>query len=291
MSGDPTDPNTVWAVSDSFLAQPWLYRIDVSQTPATITERIAVGEADVDDQTLGEYDLKGVAARPEGGFWFASEGRLSEGSSRPNLIVRTDANGVVQHAVGLPDAALEGATNSGLEGVAVTGTEAGGDEIVWVVQQRPWENDAEGTVKVGRYDVAADGWTFAAYPMDAPESPAGGWVGLSEITVVPDVGVAIVERDNQLGQEAAVKRIYGIDPGSVEFVPADEELPLLDKRLLRDILADLDAGSISVPDKVEGLAVTADGTLYLSTDNDGVDENYGETLFLDLGLATEALSG
>jgi hypothetical protein len=41
--------------------------------------------------------------------------------------------------------------------------------------------------------------------------------------------------------------------------------------------------SISVPDKLEGVGVTKDGRLYLATDNDGVDENYGETLFLGLG--------
>ena len=172
--------------------------------------------------------------------------------------------------------------------MAVTGTEAGGDETVWVVQQRPWDNDAEGTVKVGKYDVASGEWTFAAYPLDAPESPAGGWVGLSEITVLPDGRVAIVERDDQLGEAAAVKRVYAIDPAAVEFVPAGGELPVLDKTLLRDILADLDAASISVPDKVEGLAVSADGTVYLATDNDGVDENYGETVFLSLGSVEEA---
>ena len=45
---------------------------------------------------------------------------------------------------------------------------------------------------------------------------------------------------------------------------------------------DLDAQSISVPDKLEGLGVTAAGEVFLATDNDGVDENYGETLFFRL---------
>ena len=288
MAGDPADTATLYAVSDSFLAQPYIYSIDASASPAVITERIAVGEAVSEDQTLGEYDLEGIAVRPEGGFWLASEGRVSEGSSRPNLIVRADADGTVVEGIELPAAAIDVATNSGLEGVAVTGTEADGDETVWVVQQRPWDNDAEATVKVGKYDVASGEWTFAAYPLDAPESPAGGWVGLSEITVLPDGRVAIIERDNQLGEEAAVKRVYGIDPASVEFVPAGEELPVLEKTLLRDILADLDAASISIPDKIESLAVSADGTVYLATDNDGVDDNYGETVFISLGSVEEA---
>ncbi|MEX1295065.1 MAG: esterase-like activity of phytase family protein, partial [Candidatus Limnocylindrales bacterium] len=288
MAGDPAEASTLWAVSDSFLAQPYIYRINALTVPALITERIAVGQVETDDQTMGEYDLEGIAVRPEGGFWLASEGRVSEGSSRPNLIVRAEADGTVIEGIELPAEAVDVATNSGLEGVAVTGTEAGGDETVWVVQQRPWENDAAGTVKVGRYDVASGDWTFAAYPLDAPESSAGGWVGLSEITVLPDGRVAVVERDDQLGEAAAVKRVYGIDPASVEFVPAGGELPVLEKTLLRDILPDLDAASISVPDKVESLAVSADGTVYLATDNDGVDENYGETVFIRLGSVEEA---
>ncbi len=58
---------------------------------------------------------------------------------------------------------------------------------------------------------------------------------------------------------------------------------MLAKTLLRDVLTDLDQRSISVPDKLEGVAVTADDQVYLATDNDGVEENYGETLFFGLG--------
>ena len=47
--------------------------------------------------------------------------------------------------------------------------------------------------------------------------------------------------------------------------------------------------SISIPDKIESLAVSADGTVYLATDNDGVDENYGETVFIDLGSLLSAI--
>ena len=286
LSGDPTDPGTVWAVSDSFLAQAWLYRIDVTQSPVRIVERIPVGGVGVADQALGDYDLEGVAARPEGGFWFASEGRTNAGSSRPNLLVRTDAAGTVLQSVELPASLVAGATSSGFEGVTVT--EEDGQEVLYAVIQREWADDAAGFVKVGRYEVATDTWTFASYPLDAVESPAGGWVGLSEVTALPDGRLAIVERDNQLGQEARIKRIYAVDPASVSFAPYGGALPTLDKVLLRDVYADLDAASISVPDKVEGMAVAADGQVYLVTDNDGVDENYGETVFLGLGSLGEA---
>ncbi len=283
LSSDPSDPDTLWAVSDSVLAQAWLYGIDASSTPAVITERIAIGGVGVADQGTGDFDLEGVAARPEGGFWLASEGRVGDAGTRPNLIIRTDAQGTIQEAVGLPDELLAGATSSGFEGVAVTGTEAAGDEAVWVPIQREWADDEPGHVKIGRYAVADASWTFASYPLETPPAVDGAWVGLSEITALPDGRLAIVERDNQMGQDAAIKHIAVIDPASVTFAPLGEPLPLLAKALLRDVLPDLDAASISVPDKLEGVAVTPDGRLFVVTDNDGVDENLGETVFLGLG--------
>jgi hypothetical protein len=65
-------------------------------------------------------------------------------------------------------------------------------------------------------------------------------------------------------------------------------LDTLSKSLLRDAYPDLDAASISVPDKLEGLGIGADGNIYAVTDNDGVDENYGEAIFLRLGDRLEA---
>lgn len=282
LAGDPADPDVVWAVSDSALAQAFLYRLDVSRRTAVITDRVAVGGVDVADQEQGDYDLEGVAVRPEGGFWLGSEGRTNAGSSRPNLLVRTDADGAVLDAVRLPDTLVAGATSSGIEGVAVTGTQAGGDEVVWVALQRGWADDAPGEVKIGRYDVAAGAWTFARYPLDAVASPAGGWVGLSEVTALPDGRLLLVERDNQLGTDARVKRLYAVDPAAVELAPHGSALPLVTKSLVRDVLPDLDRASITVPEKLEGVALTADGRLLAVTDNDGLDESYGETVLVEL---------
>ena len=279
LAGDPENADVVWAVSDSVLAQAYLYRIDVGRSPALITSRIPIGGVGVADQTRGDYDLEGVAARPEGGFWVASEGRTNAGSSRPNLIVRLDAAGAVLAAVPLPPAVTAGATSSGLEGIAVTGTNTGGDEVVWVAVQREWADDPSGLVKLGRYEVASGVWSFAHYPLDAVESPNGGFVGLSEITLLADGRLAVIERDNQLGSDARIKRIYVVDPAAVRFAPAGTTLPVVAKTLLADVRELLDDASISVPDKLEGLAVTADGRAYLVTDNDGVEENYGETVF------------
>lgn len=285
LAGDLDDADVVWAVSDSFLAQSYVYGIDVSDRPAVIEERIPVGGVGLADQLRGDFDLEGIAARPEGGFWLASEGRTNAGSSRPNLIVRTDAAGTVLQSIPLPAGLAAQATGSGLEGVAVTGTETGGDETVWVAIQREWKDDPAGFVKLGRYDVADGDWTFARYPLDPVESPAGGWVGLSEITLLPDgKTAAIVERDNQIALDARIKRIYAVDLSdpAVDWKEYSETLDTVEKTLLADVLDDLEERSISVPDKLEGLAVTRDGEALLATDNDGVDENYGETLFFGL---------
>ncbi len=282
LSGDPRRADTMWSVSDSVLGQAYLYQIDVSQHPNRIVRRIAVGGTDVADQHYGDYDLEGVAARREGGFWLASEGRVDEGSSRPNLLVRTNRAGNVLGSVELPPDLTAGATSSGFEGVAVTGNQARGNEVVYVAVQREWTDDPTGRTKIGRYEVATGVWTFASYPLDAVESPDGGWVGLSELTLLRGGRLAVVERDNQLGLAARIKRVYAIDPSSVDFVEHGSTLPVLHKTLLRDILPDLDAASISLPDKVEGLGVTRNGRVYVVTDNDGVDENYGETVFIRL---------
>lgn len=291
LAGDPRDGRTLWAVSDSVLAQAYVYKLDVSQKPARIVKRIPVGGVGVADQTTGDFDLEGIAARPAGGFWLASEGRTNVGSSRPNVLVRIDGAGAIQETAQLPASLVANATSSGFEGVAVTGSAASGDETVWVAIQREWRDDAAGVVKLGRYDVASRAWTFASYPLDPVPAARGAWVGLSELTLLPDGHtVAIVERDNLYADEATVKRVYGVDltDPSVAWKAHGETLDTVRKTLLRDVLSDLDAHSISVPDKLEGLGITKHGRVYLATDNDGVEDNLGETLFFGLGPAWRA---
>ncbi|NNL87200.1 MAG: esterase-like activity of phytase family protein [Myxococcales bacterium] len=272
LAGDLSDPYILYSVSDSFLAQSYIYVIDTGDAPARITQRIPVGGPD------GAFDLEGIAADPSGGFWLASEGRVGD---RPNELIRTDASGAIQSQVELPAALVANATNSGFEGVAVTHD----GEFAYVVIQREWDDDPTGWVKIGRYETATGAWAFVRYPLDTP--PAGGWVGLSEITRLPDGDFAIIERDNQLGSSALVKKIYRVDLANADFRPYDAadptNLALIDKQLIRDALADLEANSIWTPDKFEGLAVAADWTVFGVTDNDGLDDALGQTLFLEFG--------
>jgi hypothetical protein len=59
--------------------------------------------------------------------------------------------------------------------------------------------------------------------------------------------------------------------------------PTVVKELVRDLMPDLEATGGAVIEKVEGLAVTADGRTLIHTDNDAVDGSNGETQYIDLG--------
>ena len=91
---------------------------------------------------------------------------------------------------------------------------------------------------------------------------------------------AVIERDNRAGAAAAVKRIYVVTlPTSTQTGPP----ALLTKRLAVDVLPLLQAPNGWVQEKLEGLTVTEDGWAYAVTDNDGLDDANGETVFLRLG--------
>ncbi|WP_246278149.1 esterase-like activity of phytase family protein [Phytohabitans rumicis] len=189
--------------------------------------------------------------------------------------MRLRADGSVAEEVPLPDGVAAAVTTNGIEGVAVTGSGSG--EQVWVAIQRELRGDPKGLVRIGRYTVATKKWAWLAYPLDA--APSGGWVGLSELVAVDSDTFAVVERDNRRGPAAQVKRVYVFD------VPAGfgSGLPTVTKRLAADLLPLLRAGNGWVQDKVEGLAIGGDGRTYAVTDNDGVDDSTGETVFLRLG--------
>lgn len=280
LAADPVEAKTLYAVSDAFLAQGFVYTVDVSDSPARIVDRVAVSGASA------ELDLEGIAVGPDGDLWLGSEG---DAANRPNLILRVDpASGVVIEEVGLPDDLVDARRSNGIEGIAVTG--GPGAEVIYVAIQRAWpdEGDTDGVnTKIGRYDVASKTWQFVHYPLE-PQG-AGDWIGLSELTVLPDGTFAVIERDKGWGSTtgfvAEVKRIYGVDLAGAAFRAFDDPagLSTVEKTLLLDLLPDLEAASIWTTEKLEGLAVAADGRAYAVTDNDGVDGATGETVFLSLG--------
>ena len=87
----------------------------------------------------------------------------------------------------------------------------------------------------------------------------------------------VVERDNQGGPDAAIKRLYRIDLSGLN------DGDTVTKTLIRDLTADFAATGGLTPEKVEGAAVTIGGDVWVVNDNDGVDDNSGETQLINLG--------
>lgn len=281
LAADPQDPARLYAVSDSFYDEARIFTIDAGATPARITGYVTLhgGEAE-------KYDLEGIALRSGGGFWAVSEGHPKKGLD--NLLLAVAEDGTVEQEIPLPATATARMARFGFEGV--TEMQMNGETRVVAAVQREWGDDPKGMTKLAVYSPASKTWGFVHYPLDAPESPAGGWVGLSEITDLGNGRVAILERDNKAGRDAAIKRLYTVDLADVTPAAAGEALPVVEKTLVLDILPSMAATEGWTPDKVEGFAVTADGQMIAVTDNDGVDDATGETQFLRLGPVAQAVN-
>jgi Esterase-like activity of phytase len=279
LAADPDDPNRLYAVSDSAYAVSRIYTIDAAQMPARITGYVDLAK----DGAPAGYDLEGIALRPGGGFWLVSEGDPEAESAlqQQSLLLAAAADGTVEREIALPDAAYEGAIRFGFEGVAARG-EGEGEQVV-VALQRAWKDDPEDTAKLAIYSPAQDSWSFVRYPLEAPKSGRGGWVGLSEITHLDGDRFALIERDNQPGSYAAIKTITVVDLGGVEPAAWGADLPLVEKTTAIDLLPAMQASRGWISDKAEGFAITTDGRVFAVTDNDGVNDASGETLLLQLG--------
>jgi len=253
-------------------------------------------------------DPEGLARSADGCFWLASEGsgtvfsEVEDGEptrvvSSLNWLFKIDDGGVILDAVALPDDTNARQRRFGFEGVASVGS--GEAEVLYACFQREWGREAvnapaplgedpSGLVRIGRYQVATGEWTFYYYPLDARESPNGGWVGLSEIVALDDENFAVVERDNQAGPDARIKRIYrfstaGLTPLPEAPVGSEPSFPVVSKELVTDLIPALEAPNGLVIEKVEGFMLLPDGDSVIVTDNDGVDDSSGETQLIHLG--------
>lgn len=317
---DPADSETVYSVHDSFYVRSRIYTLDVSAVPATITSELELNDSgtvlsaalDALASTLPDLgsfnpdalvgadgsvnlDPEGIAVGIGGGFWIASEGagNLANGVSNPadqpfrspNLLLRVDATGTITDAVLPPIELTLNQFRFGYEGVAAV--EENGVEVLYVAFQRRWSGAADpaNRARIGRYDTLSGEWTFAYYPLEVPTSPNGGWVGLSEITALGDGKFVVIERDNQAGPDARIKRVYSFSIDGVVFAPnaSAPALPLLSKSLDRDLILSGDYEADVILEKLEGLAVLPDGTTLIVNDNDGVDDSSGETRLFNLG--------
>lgn len=270
LTADPKDAGKLYAVSDSvYAAAPTIYSIDATQTPAKITSAMTVTRGGDAAQKL---DLEGIAADGDGGFWLASEGRSDK--LVPHAIYHVDAEGAIDQEIGLPEALLAQESRYGFEGITMVG------DTLWMAVQREWKDDPKGMVKLLAYNTKEETWGAVHYPLDAPSD--GAWMGVSEITVKGDWAY-IVERDNQIAGKAATKKLYRVAVSQLAPAELGGSLPVVSKELVRDLVPDLGVLNGYIVDKVEGFTIDAAGTGWVVTDNDGVDDSSGETLFWSIG--------
>ena len=270
LAADPAKPGALFAASDSVLSgAPSIYTIDATQKPAKITGAMGVTRGGAPAQLM---DIEGITPDGEGGFWIASEGRSDR--MVPHGILRVDGTGAITETIGLPAELAAQETRFGFEGIAVRG------DRLWLAVQREWKDDPKGMVKLVAYDLKEESWGAVHYPLDAPGE--GAWMGLSEITIHGDWAY-VLERDNQVADKAATKKLYRVALADLKPAELGGPLPVVQKELVRDLLPDLKAGNGYVLDKVEGFAIDAAGEGFVVTDNDGVDDSSGETLFWSIG--------
>lgn len=273
--GDADKDGIFYAISDSVYGnQPSIYTIDATKKPALITSVLRVKR---DGQPAQKLDMEGITLDGKGGFWVASEGNSEK--LVPHALYNVNAKGEIKSEIALPTDLLQGETRFGFEGVTLVGK--GEDATLWMAVQREWGKSEKGMVKLVSYNLKSKEWGAVHYPLDETKD---GWVGLSEITAHGD-NVYIVERDNQIGDKAKIKKLYSVAISDLKPGKIGGELPLVKKTEVHDFLPDLKAQTNGyVVDKLEGFTFDKSGKAFAVTDNDGVDDSSGETLFFPVDL-------
>lgn len=272
--GDAQKDGILYAVSDSvYTMQPSIFTIDTTRKPAEITGVLRITRG---GQPAQKLDIEGIALDGKGGFWLASEGDSAKLTGHG--LYNVDAKGEIKAEIGLPADLLAGETRFGFEGVTTVGS--GDDMVLWMAMQREWKDDPKGTVKLVSYKPKSKEWGAVRYPLD---KAGAGWVGLSEITAHGDY-VYIIERDNQIGDAAKLKKLYRVAIADLKPAKIGTELPMVKKQEAYDFIPDLKASNGYIVDKLEGFTFDKSGKAFAVTDNDGVDDSSGETLFFPVDL-------
>ena len=283
MSTSPAQLNqeiTISDVNDVFAGLSTITLADDTVADDHATRVSVFDEADlnalINNDKSVNIDPEGIAVASDSGFWIASEGSGTQGdAARPinslNFILKLDANGVIENVITLPDSVNDLQLRFGFEGI----TEY--NSSIYVAFQRAWGTEAN--PRIGIYNTVAESWSFLFYPLDAVESQNGGWVGLSDIASLGNGEFLMLERDNQGTADAAIKRLYRFDINGLV------EGNTVTKTLVRDLISegDLTATGGAINEKIEGLAVMLNNSVYIVNDNDGVDGSNGETQLINLG--------
>lgn len=302
LSVDPQNDTVLYSVEDGVYDSNRIFRIDLSSTPARLTDEIRLrDDNDVianltisgDSRDRNRFDgrdradllnadgtvnldLEGITRLITDNFWVVAEGKgdstntIFEPIDSVNLLLRVEATGIIEEAIRLPANIEATQEDRGFAGVVEK------DGVVYVPFQRPW--DGESGHRIGRFNLTTQQWDFIFYQSDAPESQNGGRVSLTAISETPDGGFWLLESDSEGGLDSAVKRIYAADLTSVAANGT------VSKVLAKDLLAagDLPAGAGQTPNNLEALTVLSDGSAYIVNDNDGLSRNLGETRLIKI---------
>ena len=195
-----------------------------------------------------------------------------------NTLIQVGADGEILREVFLPadvDAPGGRITSNGFEGVTVSSD----GRYLLVAVQRPYSGETMAATglpnlftRIARYHLSSGTWDAFFYPLEV--SPFT--IGLSEIVLAgrtwkgEDV-FAVIERDNQLSANGQFKRVYtftleGLTPVDIAAPVSAASIAgaTVSKRLLKNVQP-----QFTPYEKVEGLAVTWDGDLWVALDNDG----------------------
>lgn len=280
LAGDPSDSNVLFAVPDKLFANQ-VYRIELStdkESPiGKVTSEIILSgqKKKLDPEGLAVDTSIAVPACP--GFWIASEGNAKFGSEkyRQNLLVQVDCAGQVVQEVALPpsvDSPSGGLiSEQGFEGVTVSSD----GKFLLAVIKTPYTSDDEGSggtlyTRIARYGLETGRWDFFLYPLK-PKNPGILDVGLSGILNAGADCYLVVERDEVSDSDRKIKRLYKFQLDGVQ--PIDETLllgpdtDLSHKTISKTLLVGV-GGDYLPSEKVEGLALAADGVLWAAVDTD-----------------------
>lgn len=215
--------------------------------------------------------MEGIALDGKGGFWIAQEGRTDR--VPPHARYNVNAKGETKKKIGLPAELMAEEIRFGFEGVTRIG------DALWMAVARAWNDHPKGCVKL----VASNTGTSDRGAVRYLLKPKGaGSIGLSEIVAHGD-RVCATECDNQIGSNAKVTKVFGLPASEAGAARLGADLPVVSKHKVRDLTPWLAANGGYIVGKVEELAILADGTAWISTGNDGVDDGSGKRLFGTIG--------
>lgn len=279
LTAHPADPARLFAVPDKDSPPARIVEIALTPHRARVVRQITL-----DAPGLGRLDPEAISAKPDGGYWIASEGKA--GNAPPNRLLEVEASGRLVRAVTLPEPVAGNVGDSGFEGVAFVAGAGGGR--VFAAIQKPIAGDGESLARIACFDPGAGSWQFWHYPLERIDDDGDATTGLSELLHLGGERFAAIERDGRGGRRA-IKWVTVFDLAGTPGAGPDERPPRIAKRVAIDLVAPFLAAGRKVEKEIEGLAIAADGELYALTDNDS--EPGRPTVLLRLGQARAVFGG